>query len=312
MEGFLSEAPLLTKVALACLFGSLFGCVAPGTAGPGGLFDGGAGGTGFDSGFDERPATTGTATGTATGTGTGSTCQPGSLSSFAPVYKQPAGPYTGACTTAQLANFVRDCFASSTATKNKCDSWLADEVPCASCLAAPASSTSGAPLLIPENGATTVVDEGACIALADPASLMCAQVTEYAFQCELAACVTFCPISALADASTNVALTHCFGGAWEAGCSTYDISKYCQDSLEGGPATFCRAAAQDPNGNSEDLLRYLTLACGPPPPDAGSAARDGAVSDAGFPVEDGSPDGASEGGDDGAGDANSNDAARLK
>jgi hypothetical protein len=318
---FLPGGSLVAKVALAYLVGSLFGCDAPQPepVAPFGRDGAASSTTRVDSGSSVYPPPP-----------PASTCRPGSVSSFVPVYKQPVGPYANACTTAQLGRFVQDCYASSTAEKDKCDSWLADDanslvvpggpLPCASCLTVPASSASGAPLLQPEDGATNVIDEGACIALADPASLPCAQETEYALECELAACVNFCPISAADDAGSNSALTQCLEAAWDAGCSTYDVSKYltsptmsgfakmCLQSLESGAAAFCRRAAEDPNGNSEDLLRYLTLACGPPPLDAGVAGGDGGIYESGAPYDDGTRDSGASEVDDASSDAYAADA----
>jgi hypothetical protein len=232
--------------------------------------------------------------------GLGNTCVPGDVSGFLPVYNKPTGPYVGACTPDQLASLVTDCFADS-ATKARCDGWIAasSNTQCSSCWAGLASSTSGAPVLYPEPGAPYVINEGACIALSDPSALTCAQETEYAFECQLAACVPFCPITGDA-AKSDEALTNCFETAASGGCSTYGPSvDACQNVLVGGPAYYCRNAT-DPEAHPLDLLHYLEVACGAPPADGGAEPEyDSGVSAVDASLEDTS-----------AGDASTVDAPR--
>src|SRR5580658_7839193 len=180
--------PLVAAAALTRLSLSVYGC---------GALGGGAAGPAYGPADDASASGDGDLGEAPPPIHLGNTCLPGDVSSFLPVYNKPTGPYLGACTTDQLASLVTDCFADS-ATTSRCDGWIAtsSNAQCSSCWAGLASSTSGAPVLYPEPGALYVVNEGACIALSDPSALTCAQETEYAFECELAACVPFCPITA--------------------------------------------------------------------------------------------------------------------
>jgi hypothetical protein len=213
----------------------------------------------------------------------GSTCNPGDVSSFIPTFKRPVGPYEGACSLATLATLAT-CFVEATAPSEYSACVQHAGALCASCVASKPPNPSGTPFLVPEDGATGIVDEGACIALSDPSQLTCALKTEYALECAWAACVTFCPIAPTGDAGdvteANLALDTCFNEAWIAGCSIYALrATTCQDDLVGGPAAYCLNATK----NAKDLLEYLSLACGPSPldggQDTGSAATDAAYQD---------------------------------
>jgi len=254
--------PLVAIAALARLSLSVYGCGALGGAdfSPASPPDD-DGGASDDGNRGDAP----------TSIGLGSTCSPGDVSGFLPVYNKPTGPYVGACTTDQLASLVTDCFADS-ATTARCAAWTGESsnTQCSSCWAGLASSTSGAPVLYPEPGASYVINEGACIALSDPSALTCAQETEYAFECELAACVPLCPVTGDNTAKSDEALTNCFETAASGGCSTYGPKvEACQSLLVGGPAYYCRNAT-DPEAHPLDLLHYLEVACGPLPADGGA------------------------------------------
>jgi len=221
-------------------------------------------------------------------------CAPGALASFEPHFYGNVGPYAGACSDAQLDTMVAACFAAS-ATKPACDSWVDDtaNAGCLACWAGPtdgmggATVTSWAPVLYTTNGGQAVViNEGGCIALADPSALMCAQNTEYAFECDFAACESACPIPAMGDDTAMMTATNdlfdCFTVAESGGCASYAAqASTCESSLMNGPAGFCYTAAMVP----DDLLKYLRLACGARPQDAGLPVppEDGGPYDGGMP-----------------------------
>lgn len=191
-----------------------------------------------------------------------STCIPGSVSSFLPVYKTPIGPYAGACSATQLQGLVASCFGDQT---DECMRWVEDNGPCAYCAVGPAWAEGGKPLLVPVDGAVYVVNEAACIALSDPSELTCAEETEYAFECEVQACALFCPIGPDATGADQAALNDCFDAAFRGGCWTYgEGAKKCQETLADGPAAYCHEVAAKPTAHSgRELLHFLALACGP-------------------------------------------------
>jgi hypothetical protein len=201
----------------------------------------------------------------------GDSCSPRSVATFKPVYSEPIGPYTGSCTLEQLSDMVSDCFAPS-ATKPACDEWVnaTENMGCLDCWEGPETSSVWTPILYANNGGQEVlIDIGGCIALADPSQLACAHSIEYVMQCEIAACLEACPIPPDNDLT---ALSKCSGEADMHGCADYVASaSECETSLSTSPAAFCFNASSDSN----DLLRFFDLSCGPTPPkDAGSPAKD--------------------------------------
>jgi hypothetical protein len=197
----------------------------------------------------------------------GDSCSPRSVATFKPAYSLPIGPYAGACTLQQLSDMVSDCFAPS-ATKPACDEWVnaTENMTCLDCWEGPETSSVWTPIIYANNGGQEVlIDVGGCIALADPSQLACAQSIEYVMQCEIAACLRACPIPPDNDLT---ALTKCSGEADMNGCADYvAAASECETNLSTSPAAFCFNAFSDSN----DLLRFFDLSCGPTPPkDAGA------------------------------------------
>jgi hypothetical protein len=274
-ESSFHGTPFGAAVALACLASSVFGCGTPSNGGSAdepivSAYDSGSPG-------DEPPPMS-----------LGTTCFPGEVSSFIPIFKKPVGPYAGDCTPDTLASLAT-CLTEATTPAAYTACFQHTGALCASCVASEPPNPSGTPFLVPENGALGIVDEGACIALSDPSSsssFTCALQTEFAFECAWAACVNFCPIPRIGNATNaNRALNTCFSAAWSGVCSTYAMKvTACQDELVGGPAAYCRSASRlpaTPTLNPKDLLRFLSLACGPSPldgaVDAGSTATDASL-----------------------------------
>ena len=211
-------------------------------------------------------------------------CSPGTTTNFAPVFNLPVGPYAGACTTSQLEAVVSDCFAS-TAMSTDCNKWVDDakNAACVACALGPLTAATWAPVLYADDGAELFLNLGGCVALADPSQLTCAEAFEYATECNVAACLTACPIP---PSGSTTAFYGCLTAADEDGgaCATYaDKAVTCTAALNPdastSPASFCLGIGSSPDaGASPDdpLLRFLTLACGPAPAvDAGSPKYDG-------------------------------------
>jgi len=215
-----------------------------------------------------------------------STCAPGNVSSFVPVYK-PSPRYADACTTDQLAAVIRDCFDPATDSQPSCDAWGANSRnrDCFECWSGPitsatsdaAATTTWAPYAYIKNpGQTTYVNVSGCIVLAAPNELPCAQAIQNDFACELDACEATCPVPASGSTTSAVtALETCFQSAnMGGGCAVYDKgaagamgATACAARLAAsGPAAFCfNAEMEEPQA----LLEYFTLACGAPPPEDG-------------------------------------------
>jgi hypothetical protein len=226
-------------------------------------------------------------------------CVPADVSGFKPSYEPPpdVSPM-GGCSTDQLDSLILACF-DPTATSAMCNAWVSAKKneDCLHCWSGPVTAASWAPVIYsttPGGGQAIFVNTGGCIALSDPGQVTCAQNTEYALECVLAACSSSCPIPDTGDtmAASN-ALNTCIDAAATGGCAAFATpANQCAAALDPGdageagsawdagdaeadPAAFCYSADTNP----KDLLRYLTLACGPgakrsPPPDGGPVVSD--------------------------------------
>ncbi len=252
------------------------------------------GGTGQDSGAPESQSPADAATGDV---GTPPlTCSPGDVSHFVPAWHPPIGPYTGACTSTQYDSLFQVCFGPS-ASQTDCTKWIMDtnNYGCLSCWATPVTAQLWAPFLYALNpGESDYVNKAGCVALTDPNAVSCAQAMEAEFSCDLAACLTDCPIpkdpsSPLRMDALN-ALYECLyqmnTGADSTVCGAFSAqATQCAGSLP--PSTdYCFTIDTDPAA----LRRYFELACGSPPPPMDAGSPDGARLDSGLPPDTGSPD----------------------
>jgi hypothetical protein len=200
-------------------------------------------------------------------------CAPLGATDFSPLYEGPTGPYAGACSPAQLEGLVDGCFGSG-ATSTACSEWTASTANklCLGCWTGPATTmgSTWAPVLYTTNGGQALFPNVAgCIALSDPSAIICAEATEYALECDLQACVSYCPIPTTGSTAAAIdALSYCFVQA-DTGpdsgptgpCTSYaEKANQCASELSsGGPAAYCYNIATQPTA----LLQYLELACGP-------------------------------------------------
>jgi hypothetical protein len=215
-------------------------------------------------------------------------CAPVGALMFNPSYQKPIGPYAEDCTEDQLEKLLTACFGSD-ATNDACTKWLTndDNQTCLGCWAGSAKASPWAPVIYSTNGGEAIfVNVGGCIALADPLELQCAQATEFLLECQMQACVAYCPIPTTGSTkAADDALETCFTDAAKGACSMYaDQAGTCEETL--GPdsgtkslAAFCYQSVTLP----EALIEYLTLACGPyvdaglpppPPVDGGPGPTD--------------------------------------
>jgi hypothetical protein len=196
-------------------------------------------------------------------------CAPQSIVDFKPVLHGQVGPYANACTVAQLTDLVNACFSDDMPA---CDSFVNNpaNTACNNCWSGPFTQAAWAPFLYVNNpGQSTYTNVAGCIALSDPSALMCAQQQEYAFECIIAACEAACPVPTTGDPTDAInAFNNCIGEAECGVCTKYSAAAdSCGAVLAAsGPAAYCSQA----NMNSDDLLKYFLLACGPAPSDAGS------------------------------------------
>jgi hypothetical protein len=116
----------------------------------------------------------------------------------------------------------------------------------------------------------TFANLAGCIALSDPSALACAKSSEDAFECNLAACESECPIPSTGDTrKAMTAFLSCFDEASCGVCATQNATaNACAGTLTAGsgPAAYCG----DINSNGGHLIEYIALACGAPPTDGGS------------------------------------------
>jgi len=208
----------------------------------------------------------------------GGTCTPGDVMTFTPTWHPPTGPYTGACTDAQLDALIKDCFVAA-ATAGTCNAWLADSnnTACTACWVGQPSPTamSWAPFLYVDNpGQVDFVNVAGCLVLADPSLYTCAHSIEAMFTCDLAACQANCPVPQNASTvdveAAESTLSACFEAANETGCEQFaELAAPCIPSpdagfVDAGPASFCSSVGSDP----VSLRTYFDLACGVPHDDA--------------------------------------------
>src|SRR5215472_19049032 len=146
-------------------------------------------------------------------------CGPSDLSSFSASYKPPIGPNLGVCSDAQLTNLLADCFQSNS-TRATCSVWLDDpnNLPCFNCWRGPVTSPMWAPFVYANSpGETDYINIGGCVALADPSALSCGQAIQAELECELAGCLTACPVPSPQAQDAGTADAAADAGAVEAG-----------------------------------------------------------------------------------------------
>ncbi len=230
-----------------------------------GFCKGGSSGTGTS----HTSATTGTsntavssATSGTTATGTPTGCNPKLPAGFVAATKTAAAATS--CTASTLNTLVEDCFdLGPTGTAN--DAGNAMNCPtdvmgaCGSCaITAYTAATWGPLLLIPETAAGTDLlypfgDPGPCVAKLDPTNgPACKTAYEALVQCELASCVSNCPIASPTDTTgtnnllgtfdqTSGTLTEpgCIENADNTACSTYAMTfeTACATDLGDGSAS---------------------------------------------------------------------------
>jgi hypothetical protein len=221
-------------------------------------------------------------------------CGPANVSAFTPTWFPPVGPGTGACTDAQITGLINGCFGAN-GTSMACGAWYADpnNQACFACTEGPVTATTWAPFVYARNpGETDYVNIGGCVALAQPAALACAKSIQAEFTCEMAACLTACPIPGGPDAGVAdggavkaavAALYSCYNYVDQTSCKTYvdAVSACATPMFNSGPTAFCYAANKDTTA----LRQLFTLACGSSAPADGGADAPGSDAPSDAPAD---------------------------
>jgi hypothetical protein len=183
--------------------------------------------------------------------GTGGSCTPGDVTAFKPTFYAPAGPYSGACSTAQLAALDAACINTATSSTANCSAWQMDAAnkSCNGCFIGQETvTTNQAPILAVANpGEANFNNVGGCIYIADPNNATqqaCGKAVQAQFQCELAACLgttyggvgSGCNLTAPSATMADLnALDNCLMAADAAGCATYvTAATNCENNLVDG------------------------------------------------------------------------------
>jgi hypothetical protein len=178
----------------------------------------------------------------------------------------PKGVATAACTAAQIAGTVQNCFIQG-ASDQSCAPYA--QGPCWACIQTPSTATDwGA--YIGFSSQFYDVNYGGCIARLDPsaAGKKCgAAYTEFE-QCLDQACVASCPPD---DSSTNPyqGLQTCEGEASGVTCSTYQDAEEVACASEGTFANTCSTllgytGMTSDAGQTSQMEAYIGTICGVP------------------------------------------------
>jgi hypothetical protein len=186
-------------------------------------------------------------------------CSPGEVSNFIPEWRPPPQGLAGACTPGNIEMAAKACFGSG-ASLEACNAWqkASGAGACFACLMSPAASYLWSPIINMVD--VELFNLAACVALADPAGVDCAQAVQAAFQCEMESCLTLCPIPGSGGPSaTQDALGACFAAAGSSWCAPY-ASAAAACEADAGAAAFCYTAPAD----DAALVQLLGVACGQP------------------------------------------------
>jgi hypothetical protein len=178
----------------------------------------------------------------------------------------PKGTATPACTAAQIAGTVQNCFLEG-ASDQSCEPYA--QGPCWACIQTPSTATNwGAYIDFTSDFAD--VNYGGCIARLDPtpAGQKCGSAYAEFEQCLDQACVASCPPD---PSSTNPyqALQTCEDDASGVTCATYQDAEEVACASEGTVANTCSMLlgyvgnAPD-GGEATQITGYITAICGLP------------------------------------------------
>jgi len=141
-------------------------------------------------------------------------CTPHALPANFQVVNHPA-PSNASCTTTTMSTVASDCFTSPTAT---CNTDI--ETTCGECVFTANTAADWGPVIVFEaTGASPAVEieypffnDGSYVERYDPSGtgLNCGQALEAQIECELAACVPYCPVTSASDTVGTNALIGTF------------------------------------------------------------------------------------------------------
>ncbi len=215
---------------------------------------------------------------------TATECSPHPLDHFVPTPNLP--PATVSCTAAENTA-LGICFASTVDAGPACNEAFlgpgGSTNDCYACVLTPSTSTSWGALVIVDSptavGAATyteldMFDTGGCIAKEDPSAMGidCATALNELTECELAACVAYCPIVSYTDMAGITALygdgtasnPGCLGDADTAVCLTYvdKVSTACAGEVNDAGAWSKCATLENNAGSATPTAAALSAYCG--------------------------------------------------
>jgi hypothetical protein len=200
----------------------------------------------------------------------GSACSPGDMTTFSPKWIPPNvdAPYANTCTNQEIANAFADCWAG-TATLASCNAFQAASKTCFQCILTQSTQPLYGPIIYyedPSGGGISVTNVAACIALAEPCNLPCAEAILADTQCQVAACLQ----GSCATASSDAVVACTSEAEMCSACSGYFDSQGCYMKLLADPASHPSAVLCDlasPGGGifAANFTAISTYLCGPPP-----------------------------------------------
>lgn len=186
-------------------------------------------------------------------------CAPGSIATFAPVWKPPTGKNQGKCSSTQVDQYV-GCLFSQAANDPACRDYLSSpaNAVCGACLMSQLDDTQYGPLIRLSADAITVNVEG-CVALmtGDAKATSCAAKAQALGQCRTAACDPNCPLT---DHASLLAYNACEDAAGNSVCKTYLDGSSCIGPLlaPNGVASACASGAT-PLDAAKYVAKYFCM-----------------------------------------------------
>ena len=159
-----------------------------------------------------------------------STCQPGDVASFKPLWKRPSPFHQGACTRDQIVAYKTACLGAK-ASHDACAPFLVADSPaqrCGACIKSPDTAPIYGPLV--DHQGFVELNLAGCIANVenDKDGSGCAGSFQASVQCLSAACSFNCPVTS--DA-TFQQYQGCATTASTGGCKEYAQNAKCVDGL---------------------------------------------------------------------------------
>jgi len=172
--------------------------------------------------------------------GSGTCTAPQPIGNASLAWRAPYGPHLGVCTTQDITDYYGDCLGPN-ANAMTCSSLFGTQGPkatCGNCLTTDETNPSWGALVLTGTLGGWFNYPG-CIALTDPAQLMCAKSVQALQRCEIAVCEPACSPNA-----SSSEIDACLAAADQGVCATYVSPASCVNSLSPSDMNVCFGADQ--------------------------------------------------------------------